>query len=78
MTLSQAFLEWEQQTEQRGRQAGELILVLRQLDRRIGSITPELKAGVQSLSLTQLENLGEALLDFTDLSDLVAWLQAHQ
>lgn len=52
-------------------------LVLRLLKRRIGSITPELEEQVQALALPQLEELGEALLDFYDTSDLINWLQAH-
>jgi hypothetical protein len=30
---------------------------------------------VQTLSLEQLENLGEALLDFTSFADLQTWLE---
>jgi Domain of unknown function (DUF4351) len=32
---------------------------------------------VQSLSLAQLESLGEALLDFTEAGDLVEWLNQN-
>jgi Domain of unknown function (DUF4351) len=32
---------------------------------------------VETLSLEQLENLGEALLDFTSMADLQAWLKAR-
>ncbi|MCG9890634.1 MAG: DUF4351 domain-containing protein [Thermosynechococcaceae cyanobacterium MS004] len=82
MVLTQAYLEWEQQTEQRGRQEGEQAgalkeaqaLILRQLTRRIGDVSPELRSQVQALSLAQLESLGEALLDFTAPSDLESWL----
>jgi predicted transposase YdaD len=66
----------ETKVYQEGRQEGEQSLVLRQLTRRIGNVTPELTAKVQSLSLTQLETLGEALLDFSQPADLVNWL--HQ
>jgi dsRNA-specific ribonuclease len=31
---------------------------------------------IQTLNLEQLENLGEALLDFTSMADLQAWLEA--
>jgi hypothetical protein len=31
---------------------------------------------IETLSLEQLENLGEALLDFTSLADLQVWLEA--
>jgi hypothetical protein len=43
MVLSQAYLEWEQQTEQRGEQTGARnearSLVLRLLNRRIGNVS---------------------------------------
>lgn len=78
MVLTQAYLEWEQQTEQRGEQAGALkeaqALILRLLTRRIGDVSPEVRSQVQALSLAQLESLGEALLDFTAPSDLESWL----
>ncbi len=34
-------------------------------------------AKIQSLSLEQLEALGEALLDFSTLADLEGWLQGQ-
>ncbi|MBW4493654.1 MAG: DUF4351 domain-containing protein [Oscillatoria princeps RMCB-10] len=33
---------------------------------------------IQALSIPQLEELGEALLDFSTLADLVAWQDEHQ
>jgi hypothetical protein len=36
------------------------------------------QAQLQELSITQLEELGEALLDFSSAADLADWLQAHQ
>ena len=72
----------ERRGEQRGRQAGiqegELTLVIRQLARRIGSIAPAQETQIRSLPLAQLEELGEALLDFTQPCDLDNWLQSHQ
>jgi Domain of unknown function (DUF4351) len=35
------------------------------------------EAQVQVLALPQIEALGEALLDFAQLSDLTDWLQEH-
>jgi Domain of unknown function (DUF4351) len=78
MVLSQAYLEWEQQTEQRGEQRGlqrERSLIFRLLTRRIGELTPENRSQVESLSLENLESLGEALLDFSGLTDLEDWLR---
>jgi hypothetical protein len=67
--------------EQRGQEIGIAIgeqkarsLVLRQLARRIGILPTELRSQVEQLSVTQLESLGEALLDFEQLSDLTTWL----
>ncbi len=61
-----------------GLQEGEANLVLRQLNRRIGDISPELLPNIRSLDLEQLENLGEALLDFQSLQDLEEWLENCQ
>jgi hypothetical protein len=85
MALTQAYLEWEQQTEQRGRQEGEQSgvlkgersLILRQLTRRLGTIAPTTESQIRSLSLVQLEALGEALLDFSQPSDLADWLRSR-
>jgi hypothetical protein len=73
MVLSQAYLEWEQQTELRGKQS----LVLRLLNRRVGVIEPDTEAKVRVLSLSKLEELGEALLDFSQPSDLNQWLATN-
>ncbi|MBC6476767.1 MAG: DUF4351 domain-containing protein [Hormoscilla sp. GM7CHS1pb] len=54
---------------------GELKIVLRLLTRRMGEIAAELQSQIRQLSLTQLEDLAEALLDFEAQTDLVAWLQ---
>jgi predicted transposase/invertase (TIGR01784 family) len=51
-------------------------LILRQLPRRVGDLTPALRLQVQALSLPQLESLGEALLDFTRVEDLEQWLRS--
>jgi len=50
-------------------------LIMRQLPRRIGTVAPELQERIRQLSLAQLEHLAEALLDFSDVGDLVIWLQ---
>jgi predicted transposase YdaD len=52
----------------------ERSLILRQLTRRVGELPENLRQRVETLSLEQLENLGEALLDFTSLADLQSWL----
>jgi predicted transposase YdaD len=60
--------------EKAGILKGEQALILRQLTYRVGHLAPEVLVQVQSLSLAQLESLGEALLDFSQLDDLMNWL----
>ena len=64
------------EAKEEGRLEGESALILRQLSRRIGEVTPERRSQIQSLSINQLEALGEALLDFTKRSDLEEWLRS--
>jgi predicted transposase YdaD len=65
--------------EQRGRQDEALSLVLRLLTRQLKQELPEAaRSQIITLPLPQLEALGEALLDFQQLSDLQAWLQHNQ
>jgi hypothetical protein len=47
------------------------------LKRRFGLVDEVLAARIQGLEIEQLEALGEALLDFTELSDLILWLDRH-
>ena len=61
-----------------GKQEGEQNLVVRQLLKRVGSLPEEIRKKIQTLSLNQLESLGEALLDFTAIEDLFNWLDSYQ
>lgn len=61
-----------------GKQEEALAFVIRLLARRFGAIAPDLQAQIQQLSSSQLEELGEALLDFSTTQDLVTWLVTHQ
>lgn len=57
----------------------EVNLVLRQLARRLGrTVPPEIEAQVRSLSFTQLESLGEALLDFSTVMEIEDWFQRQR
>lgn len=64
--------------EQRGEQR-ERSLIVRQLTRRVGELPQEVREQIESLDLEQLENLGEALLDFqamptaVNYADLKTW-----
>jgi predicted transposase/invertase (TIGR01784 family) len=55
----------------------QLSLILRQLVRRLGTIQPETENSIRQLGVEQLEELGDAVLDFNHQSDLTAWLQAN-
>ena len=61
-----------------GRKNEALSFVTRQLTRRIGAIAPQISEQIQTLSVEELENLGEALLDFSEASDLTNWLNERQ
>jgi predicted transposase YdaD len=63
----------DQRDREQAKQEGEQNLILRQLNRRFGEIDASLIERVQELSIEQLENLGEALLDFTTVADLENW-----
>jgi Domain of unknown function (DUF4351) len=76
MTLSQARLEWEQQTEKRGLEQ-ERSVIFRLLTRRVGQLDSGLEQLVQDLSLSKLGDLGEALLDFAIVADLRDWLRSQ-
>jgi predicted transposase YdaD len=52
-------------------------LILRQLTRRIGMVAPSIESQIATLSIAQLESLGEALLDFSSAADLDEWLRSH-
>ena len=73
----QAKEEGRQEGKQEGKQEGEKNLILRLLHRRIGEIDSLLIERITGLSIEQLENLGEALLDFSSVADLEAWLTQH-
>lgn len=63
---------WYQQILNEGRQQGKreeaVAMIIRLLTRRLGLLTPELQQQVHSLSLEQLEDLSEVLLDFSAMA----------
>ena len=79
MTLTNPFVEIgiERGIErgiEKGCLQGESRLVLRQLRRRFGALDAVQEAMVRSLSVEQLEDLGDALLSFQSVQDLNDWL----
>lgn len=72
---------WMEQGIEQGMEQGieqgierERSLILRMLTRKVGTMPDSTRSRVDALPITQLESLGEALLDFSNLSDLEAWL----
>lgn len=53
-------------------------LVNRLLTKRFGELSPEIRAQISELPLPVLENLSEALLDFTSIADLQSWLDLEE
>jgi len=82
IAYSQVYLDWEAATEARGQVIGEtlgeerkaLSIALRLLNRRIGLLDEAAEARVRELSINQLDDLSEALLDFATPIDLDHWL----
>ena len=64
-----------QQDRELAKQEGEQRLIIRLLNRRVGEIDSLLIQKIQELSVEKLEELGEALLDFTSVTDLETWLE---
>ena len=64
--------------EVKGRHEGEVLLVLRLLRRRLGSLSEECDNAVGDLSLDQLETLSEDLWGFHAEDDLLAWLASQR
>lgn len=62
---------------EKGIERGEKTLILRQLKRCFGNLSVDVEKQIQNLSLNQTESLGDALLDFQSLDDLINWLNSY-
>lgn len=69
--------EGREEGREQGRQQEAINLVVRQLSRRCGTLPTNLSQRIATLPVTVVEELGEALLDFTSLADLTTWLEQH-
>jgi predicted transposase YdaD len=76
---------WLAEREARGREEGleagrrlqAVELTLRQLQNRLKVLPPSITEQVSQLSLTKLDELSLALLDFSNVLDLQTWLEQH-
>jgi len=66
-----------QEAKEEGEQEGKKNLLLRILSKKFGKLRDEYIKSINGLNIAQLEDLGEALLDFKDINDLEKWLQSH-
>ncbi|HLP88108.1 MAG TPA: DUF4351 domain-containing protein [Nostocaceae cyanobacterium] len=64
----------EQRGEKRGEKQGEQRTIIRQLNRRSGEIDSSLVDKIKLLTIEKLDDLADALLDFSEITDLVVWL----
>jgi predicted transposase YdaD len=62
---------------QESMEEGETRLLLRLLSTQFGKISDRSIQTINKLSLEQLEDLGESLLNFSVITDLDNWLQSH-
>ena len=69
-----------QKGERIGEQRGEVKFCLRLLNQRFGELDSLIVERVKGLPVEQLENLGAALFNISEVADLVTWLnqQDHQ
>ena len=59
---------------EQGQESATRALVIKQLTRKLGNLSPGLLARVNGLSLERVEALAFDLLEFTSVGDLESWL----
>ncbi len=77
MALSQVYLEWEKEIEQRGRQQAFLTALLNAIEIRFGSIPSELREQLQAQSEKQLLSLRREALLYADLDTFLQHISSH-
>jgi Domain of unknown function (DUF4351) len=79
--VMQIVTSWMEQGIEQGIEQGEqkatLKSVLRVLTRRVGELDAGVNERLQQLSVSKLEELHDAALDFTQIGDVLTWLDAH-
>jgi hypothetical protein len=68
---------WSEKGLQQGLQQGKASTVLRLLNRRLGSLSPEITSQISALESDKLDELTEALLDFQTPNELIEWLHSR-
>ena len=63
---------------QKGNKQGEERTIISRDYRRFGEIDSSLTDRIRVLSVEKLDDLAEALLDFSEVADLVTWLDQQE
>ncbi|MEL6555408.1 MAG: Rpn family recombination-promoting nuclease/putative transposase [Cyanobacteria bacterium J06621_11] len=71
----EGFSEGREEGFEEGQRVATIGLVVRQLEKRFSELPSDVRVAVGALSVRSLECLSEALLEFSDLTDLVRWLE---
>ncbi|MEA5549475.1 Rpn family recombination-promoting nuclease/putative transposase [Anabaena cylindrica UHCC 0172] len=77
---TRVYREIKEEGREEGRKEVQEVManaISRQLTKRFGKLSEEMHSSISGLSLPVLENLSEALLDFSSLTDLSSWLEAQ-
>lgn len=69
------FKDLRQVERQEGLQEGQAALIIRQLTKRFEELPETVSTRVHNLSISNLEKLGEAILDFSSLAEAQDWLK---
>jgi Domain of unknown function (DUF4351) len=68
---------WMERGIEQGRKQVALRLVSRLLTKRVGELDAALNRRLQDLSVSQLEGLHDAALDFIQVNQLMSWLTSN-
>jgi predicted transposase/invertase (TIGR01784 family) len=74
---TRVYREIKEEGREEGREEATMNLIIRQLTKRFGELSEEMRLSISALPLPVLEELSEALLDFTSVNDLQSWLEAR-
>ncbi|MDZ8105903.1 MAG: Rpn family recombination-promoting nuclease/putative transposase [Nostoc sp. DedQUE12a] len=74
---TRVYREIKEEGREEGREQATINLIIRQLNKRFGELPQEMRSSIFDLPLPVLEDLSEALLDFTSVDDIQAWLSAR-
>ena len=73
--IEQGIEQGREQGIEQGREQEGRALILRLLNRRVGTLPESITTRIADLSIEQIETLAEELLDFQSIADLEVWLE---